>query len=151
MYVQFKFNLFLISEIVYVTSTVLTHGHAGQMPGVPRAKEPHANLCMFCTACLLMFIHWFCTNIMNISLILCNIYIVSSVSGCICTCRGPSVLIFPGVYNAVKTALYVTCIKFNYENVCVLHYHRYPYNQDQMCPSGATFLSADCCFIEVAL
>jgi hypothetical protein len=33
-----------------VISAVLTHGHAGQLHGDPRAYGPHANLCMLCTA-----------------------------------------------------------------------------------------------------
>ena len=32
---------------------VLTHGHAGQLPGALRVVGPHANLCMLYAACFL--------------------------------------------------------------------------------------------------
>jgi hypothetical protein len=37
-----------------VISAVLTHGHARQLHGDPRAYGPHANLCMLCTAFFLI-------------------------------------------------------------------------------------------------
>jgi hypothetical protein len=40
-----------------VDSAVLTHGHAGQLPGAPTSIGPHTNLCMLCTAGFLMFKH----------------------------------------------------------------------------------------------
>jgi hypothetical protein len=51
---------FVISITVTVRSVVLCVGTMGSCPGVPRAKEPHTNLCMMYTAWFLMFKHWFC-------------------------------------------------------------------------------------------
>jgi hypothetical protein len=50
--------------ILYVAtciySVVLTLGQAGQFAGAQWAQGPDPNLCMLCTAWLLMLKHWFC-------------------------------------------------------------------------------------------
>jgi hypothetical protein len=45
---------------VVVISAILTHGHDGQLQGGSTSIGAHANLYMLCTACFLMFKHWFC-------------------------------------------------------------------------------------------
>jgi hypothetical protein len=45
---------------VLIISAVLTHGSAGQLAGGSTSIGAHAILCMLCTACFLMFKHWFC-------------------------------------------------------------------------------------------
>ena len=42
---------------VIIIRAVLTPRHTGKFPGAPRAYGSHANLCMLCTACFLMFKH----------------------------------------------------------------------------------------------
>jgi hypothetical protein len=44
-------------------------------------------------------------TILDVCLILSTIFIFISVSGCVGICRGPSALLCPGAYNAVKMAL----------------------------------------------
>ena len=64
-------------------------------------------VCMLCTAsfeCLnIAFVE--STNVINICLILLTIYIFIHASGCVG--RGPSALLFPGTYDAVKTAMHL--------------------------------------------
>jgi hypothetical protein len=45
---------------VTVRSAVLYMSTMGSCAVVPRANEPHTNLCMLYTAWFLMFKHWFC-------------------------------------------------------------------------------------------
>ena len=70
------------------------------------AQEPHANLCMLCTACFQCLKTDFVgsTNTINICLIL-SLYTFLFLSDSGCVCRGPSALLCQGAYNAVKTAL----------------------------------------------
>ena len=65
----------------------------------------YANLCMLCAACFLMFKHWFFWKYLHNNYIfhLIDIYIYIPANGCIGSRRG--VLLCPGSYNAVKTAL----------------------------------------------
>ena len=77
----------------------------GSCPVAPRANRPHANLFMMCTACFfLMFKHWFCRKYQYNKYMFnfIDIYSFIPVSGCVD--MGPSALLFPGGYNAVKTA-----------------------------------------------
>ena len=103
------FHCIFLTECIYA-SAVLTHGHTGQLSGVPRTHGPEVNICMLCTACFL------CLNIdflgstytINICLILMTIYIFIPVSGCVG--RGPNGLLCPGAYDTVKTALVCTML-----------------------------------------
>ena len=66
------------------------------------ARGTHANLW---TSCFFMLKHWFCQKYSyNIYLILSTNYIFIPVRGCVS--RGPSELLWPGDYFAVKTMLH---------------------------------------------
>ena len=96
---------FKLTTLVVIGSAVLTHGHAGQLPGAP----DRANLCMLCTACFfLMFKHWFCWkyqyNKYMFNFIDTHSFIL--VSGCVDT-DPPGHCFFPGAYYAVNTVLVI--------------------------------------------
>ena len=79
-------------------------GTLGSCAGAPRAYGPHADICMLCTACLLMVKHWFCWKYQY------NKYIFNfidqlhfiPVSGCVG--RGPMHYLLLGAYHVAKTA-----------------------------------------------
>ena len=80
----------------------------------PMTIRAHANLCMLCTTCFFKCLNTdfvgSTNTILDICLILLTIYICIPVSGCVG--RGPSALLCPGAYNAVKTAL-ARCTRYN--------------------------------------
>ena len=81
-------------------------GTLGSCPGGPQAT--HANLCMLCTACFLVFKHWFCWKYQYNKYLFNFIDIYSFIPASGCVSMGPSALLWPGACNVVKTALITT-------------------------------------------
>ena len=92
---------------VLITSAVLTHGNAGQLAGGSTSIGAHAIICMLCTACFLMFKHWFCCKYQyNKYIFFRHLQFYS--------CEWlPSALLFPEAYNDVKTTLLIISFTFN--------------------------------------
>ena len=84
----------------FKSTAVLTHGHTGQLPYGFMSIMHHANLCMLCIACFLMFKNWFCWKYQY------NTYMshFNDLLHCF-SCELLCSLLCPGVYNTVKIAL----------------------------------------------
>jgi hypothetical protein len=123
----------IISITVTVRSAVLMHGHNGQLPGVPRAKEPHTNLCIH-VCCIQHDLKCLntdfvgSTNTRNICLILSTIY-SKFIPVCACIDRGLSALIWPGPKMLIRPILLrnVGCISWYFRNKIPFLRHKIPY------------------------
>ena len=99
-------------------SVILTHGHTGQLPGGPMIiGAPH----MLCTVCFYCLNTDFVgsTNTINVCLILSTFSFIP-VSGCVG--MGPSELLCPGAFDAVKMALDTGSYLFTFKLVLIYIY-----------------------------
>jgi hypothetical protein len=103
-------------------------GKMGSCPVVPRANEPHTNLCMLYTAWFLMFKHWFGWKY-QYKKYMFNFIDHLQFYFCECLHRyGPQCTALTGAYIADKTVLTVRHSSFTlHENVSALHNMVYQY------------------------